>query len=286
MRAVGERRPGHSGLELHVTRFIDDSATARGTTVLLLHGFLDRGATWDDVARPLAGAGYEVLAPDLRGFGESEPVGRGGYYHFPDYVADVDALVRDLAPERLCVVGHSMGGTVASLFAGARPERVDRLVLVEGVGPPSMPPDQGMHRTRQWLVDLERARAPRPMGSLDEAVRRLAANHPKVPRHILERRASQLTRATEAGLAWAHDPRHRTTSPIPFSAAVLEGFLREIRCPVLAVGGGEDGFHPEDENARLACLTDVRRLDLPEAGHMVHWTEPERLASALVEFFA
>lgn len=278
------RVSGSGGLALHVHRFTDESATPRGVMVLCLHGFLDGGATWDRVAGPLAANGYEVIAPDLRGFGGSERVGVGGYYHFPDYVADVDALVRTLAPSRLVVVGHSMGGTVACLYAGARPQSLERLVVIEGVGPPSMPPDQAKYRMRQWLVDLERQRTPRPLASLDDAVRRLAMNHPNLSRDVLEVRARQLTVTLDEGLAWAHDPLHRTTSPIGFSADVLQGYLSEFRSPVLFVSGGENGFHPEDEAERLAAFEDVRRVELPSAGHMVHWTEPEALAREIASF--
>src|SRR5262245_37916897 len=97
-----------NGLKLFVHRFRDESAPPSGLTVLLLHGFLDAGSTWDLTAPLLAKAGHEVLAPDLRGFGKSDWIGAGGYYYFPDYVADVVALIDQINPERLGVVGHSM----------------------------------------------------------------------------------------------------------------------------------------------------------------------------------
>lgn len=281
-----EQVHGSGGLALQLHRFSDVTAKPRGVTLLCLHGFLDGGATWDDVAAPLAADGYEVIAPDLRGFGGSARVGVGGYYHFPDYVADVDALVRTRAFSRLVLIGHSMGGTVACLYAGARPERVERLVLIEGLGPPSAPPEQAPYRMRHWLTDLERNRVPRPLGSLDDAVRRLAINHPRMPTEVLERRAKQLTVETESGLAWAHDPLHRTTSPMLFSAELLKAFLREYKEPVLFVGGGEGGFHPEDETERLDAFVHVRRVDLPDAGHMIHWTEPVALAQKIIEFLS
>ncbi|MBM4360379.1 MAG: alpha/beta hydrolase [Deltaproteobacteria bacterium] len=284
MRVARERHPGALGLALQVHRFVDDGAAPSGVTVLLLHGFLDRGLTWDDVAAPLARAGHAVVAPDLRGYGESERTARGGYYHFPDYVADVDALVRSLAPERLIVVGHSMGGTVACLFAGARPERVERLVLVEGIGPPSLPRDQARHRMRQWLDDLAAPPVSRDLASHEAAVSRLARFHPQVPHAVLERRARQLVSSSNDGLAWCYDPLHRTTSPTAFSADLLGVFLANYRGPVLYVGGGESGFHPEDEAARLAMFSDVRRVEIEGAGHMVHWTAPDALAEAILGF--
>jgi pimeloyl-ACP methyl ester carboxylesterase len=280
--------PGN-GLRLRVHRFIDGAATPSGLTLLLIHGYMDAGGTWDLVAPHLTRAGHTLLAPDLRGFGESDPVGAGGYYHFVDYVADIDALVRRTlsADARLGMVGHSMGGTVASLFAGSRPGRLERLALLEGLGPPSMPAAVALDRTRAWLRNLEHLdRVARPLESMDEAVRRLTANHPRVARDVLSTRAKWLTRFDDEGrLVWAYDPLHRSTSPLPFQIEIFESFLAKIECPTLVVGGGPEGFHPEDEAERIAKIPDARTAELPSAGHMMHWTKPDDLGRLLVDFF-
>jgi len=277
------------GLRLRVHRFQDASVSPTGHTLLLLHGFMDAGGTWDLVAPHLTRAGHTLLAPDLRGFGESEPVGAGGYYHFVDYIADVAALVRDLvAPDqRIGLIGHSMGGTIASLYAGANPERVARLALLEGLGPPSMAPSIAVDRTRAWLRNLDQLdRTPRKLDSMDEAVRRLQANHPRVPREVLATRAKWLTRLDSAGqLVWAYDPMHRTTSPMPFQVELFAAFLAKIECPTLVVGGGPLGFHPEDEAHRIAQIPNATVAELETAGHMMHWTQPDALGEQLVAFF-
>ncbi|MBK8254750.1 MAG: alpha/beta hydrolase [Polyangiaceae bacterium] len=279
--------PGN-GLTLRVHRFSNETAKPSGLTVLLLHGYMDAGGTWDLLAPHLTDHGHVLLAPDLRGFGESDPIGAGGYYHFLDYVADIDALVRHLVPKngRLAVVGHSMGGTVASLFTGSRPDRVERLALLEGLGPPHMEPSVALDRTRAWLRNLEEMqRAPRRLTSMEDAVRRLVANHPRVPRDVLTTRAQWLTRNDGDGLVWAYDPLHRTTSPMPFQVDVFRAFLRQISCPTLVVGGGPFGFHPEDEMERAHTLANVEIAELPNAGHMMHWTEPHPLGQMLARFF-
>ena len=107
------------GLELKLWTWEPPPAKASGLTILLLHGFADTAASFDLVLPSLARAGHRVIAPDLRGFGDSDWIGAGGYYHFPDYLADVVDLLRQLAPERLAVVAHSMGGTIA--LAAAAP---------------------------------------------------------------------------------------------------------------------------------------------------------------------
>src|SRR5688500_6076951 len=142
-----------------------------GEPVVLVHGFLDLAWGWRLVAERLA-TRYRVVAPDLRGHGDSDWIGRGGYYHFFDYVADLDDVVGRLrAPVRL--VGHSMGGSVASYLAGARPERIARLALLEGQGPPEQT-DAVPQRTARWIDAWRAARAPsKTMATVADGAARL-----------------------------------------------------------------------------------------------------------------
>ena len=279
------RRITVNGIELSVLFFERTREVhPERRTLLLLHGFLDVAASWDLVAAELTEAGYDLVAPDLRGFGDSARLAAGGYYHFADYVADVDALVDSVAPEWLGVVGHSMGGGIAALYAGTRPEKVKRLAILEGLGPMADPASFAVARMRKWLADLGRIdRTPRPLASFEQAVERLVVTHPRIDRALLATRAELLVRTTSEGkLVWAYDPLHRTTSPMPFDVAVFNAFLASIACPTLFVSGGPMGWHPPDEAERLAAIPELARLELPEAGHMMHWTEPRALAAALV----
>ncbi len=255
-------------------------------TVVLLHGFLDAAGTWDLCAPRIAATGRRVLAVDLRGFGESDRVSGGGYYHFPDYVADVARVLAEHAGGPVDLVGHSMGGTVATLFAGARPEAVRTLALLEGMGPPDHPPEAGPQRMRRWLEGLDgqaARKADRPMTEA-EALARLRANHPRVPAEVLASRLPHLARATPEGLLWRFDPLHRTTAPVPFFTSVFTAYARQIPCPVLYVSGGPLGYRVPDEADRLAAFARATHVDLPGGGHMMHWTRPEELVRALVAF--
>ncbi len=276
-----------NGLAHRVLEWTPPVETATAATALLLHGFMDGGATWDLVAPTLAAAGFRVLAPDLRGYGETARVGAGGYYHFLDYVFDVADLVDDvIVPSPLYIVGHSMGGTVATLYAGTFPERVARLALLEGLGPPDNSWEVGPIRARAWIEDVRAARRKadeRAMASPEDALRRLRANHPSVDPDVLQDRLRHLTREAPGGkVAWKHDPLHRTTSPMPFFAKLFVEFAKKISAPTLFVDGGPMGYHPPDEEERLAAIGHLSRATLEGAGHMMHWTRPGPLAAALL----
>ena len=282
-------------LEHHVLEWVPRSPSASAgpfaaRTVVLVHGFMDAGGTWDLVAPALAAQGLRVLAPDMRGFGDGARAPKGSYYHFVDYVFDLADLVDALAPgEPIALVGHSMGGTIATLFAGTFPERVARLAVIEGVGPPDNPFEVGPIRMRGWIEQVRASRArghSQPTFSPDDALRRLAANHQGVAEEVLAHRLPHLAADAGAGrVAWHFDPLHRTTAPMPFFANLLIEFIKKVTCPVLFVSGGPKGYHPPDEAQRLAAFAHLHRAELPEAGHMVHWTQPEALAPLLIEHF-
>jgi pimeloyl-ACP methyl ester carboxylesterase len=281
-----------NGLDHNVLEWLPEGdarplKTGAVRNIVLVHGYMDAGGTWDLVAPALAAAGLRVLAPDMRGFGDGARVPAGSYYHFVDYVFDLADLVEQLSPgEPIGLVGHSMGGTIATLFAGTFPERVARLANVEGVGPPDNPWEIGPVRMRGWIEQVRTSRARgdrRPTFTNEEALQRMSGNHPTVAAEVLAHRLPHLAAdAGEGRLAWHFDPLHRTTAPMPFFAKLFIEFAKKVTCPVLFVSGGERGFHPPDEDARLSAFATCTRAELADAGHMVHWTQPEALAKLLL----
>jgi pimeloyl-ACP methyl ester carboxylesterase len=283
-----------NGLEHRVLEWSAPLGTrSRGParTVVLVHGYMDAAGTWDRVAPVLASSlGARVLAPDMRGFGEGARVARGGYYHFVDYVFDLAELVDALSPSApLALVGHSMGGTIATLYTGTFPERVVRLANLEGLGPPDNSWEAGPTRMRHWIEGVRSLRARgerRTAFTRAEALARLAASHPTIPDEVLADRLPHLVREVGDGrVAWRFDPLHRTTAPVPFFAKLLGEFARRITCPVVFVSGGPDGFHLQDEDERLASYERLTRSEIRDAGHMMHWTRPEAVGETLVRFF-
>lgn len=255
------------------------SAAPDAPPVLILHGFLEQGAAWDAVARRL---GRRVLAPDHRGHGLSEHVGPGGWYHFWDYVADVDAIVEHLGVP-VDLVGHSMGGTIASLYAGSRPDRVRKLVLVEGLGPPDAT-DEALFRARQFLADRRNPPVHRPLRDTADGIDRLRKSNPSLGEDEARRLVERTTEPLEGGIGWTWDPLHRARMPVPFQAELFLRFLREITAPVLLVDGGRSPWTVADHATRAAALRDSRREVVARAGHLVHHDTPDALARVIRTF--
>ncbi len=258
--------------------------------VILVHGFRDHCRTWDFFVTELLAIAPDlwVVAPDCRGHGDSGWVGAGGYYHFFDYLLDLDQIIRHLGTPTVRLVGHSMGGTIACLYAGTYPERVSKLALVEGLGPEGMPFADAPRRAARWLEEVPAVGESAGYASLEEAADRLRRSHPR----LTEERAGHLTshamRRTETDAwQWKFDPLHRTTSPQPFYVEQFIEFLRRVACPSLVVQGAESNHRERgDIEARYGLLPGASLVTLPEAGHMVQQDNPVALARTLAPFLA
>jgi len=248
-------------------------------TVIILHGYLDQGAAWTDVAEGLVARGLHVLAPDHRGHGRSDHVPAGGYYHFPDYLRDLDAWTADLAP--FALVGHSMGGTVACMYAGVRPERVRALALVEGTGPHSVGDEDAPQQLLTHLNHVARLRPHSAMPDVDDAAARLRRFNPDM-RPALARQLAE--RATEphpdGGVRWRWDPLHRTRAAAPFSLARFLHFLARVKAPTSTIIGTKSPFQPDQLDARLAALPVIAQHTL-DCGHNPHFDRPDALAALI-----
>ena len=278
-----------TGLTYHVLEW-GQGDPALDHTVVLLHGFLDLAWGWVATVRAGLAGRFHIVAPDLRGHGDSDRVGAGGYYHFADYLADVDDLVRQLGRARVSLVGHSMGGSVAAYFAGTFPQRVHRLVLMEGLGPPDQR-DALPDRARSWLAAwrLVRERSPRSYASVDDAAARLRAHDELLDPALARELAEHGTRQRPDGRwVFKHDPLHTTPGPMPFRVAHAEEFWRAITCPVLLVEGDSSAFRhagPEAER-RMQVFHAAERATLPRAGHMMQRHQPAALAEVLASFLS
>jgi pimeloyl-ACP methyl ester carboxylesterase len=283
-----DRHPEHrevaaNGLRHHLLEW-DGGGT---TTLLCLHGFLDLSWGFAPVAPALADAGYHVVAPDLRGHGDTEWVGRGGYYHFMDYLHDVADLVEATTRKELVLLGHSMGASIAALFAGVFPERPRGLVVMEGMRLAEQPGENLPHRAFDWIHGVRRARrrGPRVFPDLAACADRIRQFDPLCPPDLALFLAEKGTAPLPGGRAFKHDPVHVTRGPYPFRVDQWSQYWRAIRCPVLLLEGEATELPPPPDAAdRVACLRDVRTRVIPRAGHMMMRHEPAAVASAVLEF--
>ncbi len=248
---------------------------------------------------------FRVVSLDLRGHGDSDHV---GYYALPHFIVDVRQVVIQLELERPLLVGHSFGGELVSQFAGLFPEVPRGLVLLEGLGPPLWEREgsreAGAFWQRSMIERLDQVNpSGRRMGDLDEAVARIRRNHPRLDPERAAFLANRGTRAhPEGGLRWKWDP-YLMTSWGSFNFQQIEEMWARICCPTLAVNGVESGafwardlgpmrrggesetYLPPDElQRRLDCFADIEAVDIPGAGHMLHFDEPEALNAALEGF--
>lgn len=252
---------------------------------MLVHGFTDLALGWRPVAERLTGHG-RVVAPDLRGHGDSGRVGDGGYYYFMDYVADLDDVVAQTVTGELVLVGHSMGGSVCGYWAGTRPDKLSRLALIEGLGPPDMAAMDGPIRTQMWIDAWKtaRTRPPKTLPSVEAAAAKLRAKDPLLTAPLAHELAEAGTRAVEGGRAWKHDPLHLTMGPYPYRLDTAIKYWSRITCPTLIVDGADSQLNlPIAERAaRRGHFTNHRHVEIAGAGHAVPRHQPAALADHLI----
>ncbi len=263
----------------------------RDHTVVMLHGFLDLSWGWVRAVEdsPLAER-FHVVAPDFRGHGDSDRVGAGGYYYFMDYVADVASLIEEVGRARVSLVGHSMGGSVAAYVAGTYPQRIHRLALLEGLGPPEQATDMPA-RARTWIADWRRARSKgtRSYANLDEAAAQLRKNDPLLDNELARWLAEHGTsEGPDHRLRYKHDSLHATRGPYPFRVEVAESFWRQITCPVLLVDAAESSFRERahEYQRRARSFPDSRQATIARAGHMMQRHQPAAVGALLAQFLA
>jgi pimeloyl-ACP methyl ester carboxylesterase len=244
--------------------------------LILVHGGRDHARSWDWVARELR-RDWHVVAPDLRGHGDSSWA-IGGHYTLPEFTLDLAQLVDLLDVPQVSLVGHSLGGAVCIQYAAVFPERVARLVAIEGLGPPPQlasrlaerPPWQ---RIADWIGQVREfsARQPRRYPSIEAAAKRMLEENS----FLSEEQAHHLTlhgvnRHEDGTYAWKFDNYVRVFYPQRYDAGETRELWGRIGCPTLLVYGTESWAGDPAVDGRVQAFAQARVVGIPGAGHWVH----------------
>ncbi|HTH94971.1 MAG TPA: alpha/beta hydrolase [Rhodocyclaceae bacterium] len=259
--------------------------------LFMLHGWGDVSATFQFVVDAFK-HDWQVIAPDWRGFGLSS--WNGGPYWYPDYLVDLEGVLDHYAAnEQIDIVGHSLGGNVLCLYAGARPQRFRRIATLEGFGLPETSADDAAQNYAAWLDEVREPTRFRDYADFSELAARLHKDNPR----LLPERADYMARhlgqkRLDGRIEMAIDPCHRWRSPFRYRLDEAKACWREITAPVLWVAAQDsfvmkrfDGKEAEYA-ARKACFRDLREVVLPSCGHNMHHEYPEKVAELLEEFFS
>ena len=260
---------------------------ASNPPMLALHGWLDNAGSFDRLA-PLLAETHYVVALDLKGHGRSSHLANG-WYHYVDYFDDLRALLDHFGWERVTWLGHSLGGTLASLFAALYPERVETLLLIEALGPLTATPEQSLDQLRRGIDERAAFAKRRPLRVFPDlesaiAVRMAASGLSRdAAEPIVERGVAQV----DGGFVWSSDPKLTLASPQRYTEAQILAMLRGIRARTLLILAEPATSYLQDSMMapRIACVDDIEVIRLA-GNHHLHLEEPKRAFDAIAQFFA
>ena len=244
--------------------------------LILLHGGRDHCRNWDWVAKELR-SDYHIIAPDLRGHGDSQ-WSPDGNYSMAAYVYDLAQLIHQQQLAPVTIVAHSLGGNIALRYAGIYPEKVAKLVAIEGLGPsPKIEAEQAgksiEQRMQAWIDDQRvlSGRQPRRYQSVEEALTRMQEEN----RHLTPEQARHLTlhgisQNEDGSYSWKFDNYVRSISPVDMTANERHRLWARITCPTLLIYGAESWASNPAEDGRLAHFSSARVALFEGAGHWVH----------------
>lgn len=276
-----------NGLRYHVRHWGPDDAPI----LFMLHGWMDSSPSFQFTVDALQRE-WHVIAPDWRGYGGSEWLNRR--YWFADYYADLDGLLEHYSPDEPAnIVGHSMGAGIASIYGGARPERIAKLLMVDFLGLLPNTVDEAPGRIREWLDLLRETPRLRPYADTAQLAARLAQSNPRLTPERAAFIATHCSTPTPDGyLVLSCDPWHKVPSPNLYRLEEVMTCWRALTAPTLLLvadaGYVAERFdnRPDELQRRLACFAHLQTARLSDCGHNVQHDRPELLAEWIELFFA
>ncbi|HLT99623.1 MAG TPA: alpha/beta hydrolase [Burkholderiaceae bacterium] len=269
-----------------------EAAQPNSPPLLIAHGWMDVGASFQQFVDSLS-LTRNIVALDWRGFGGSKAP-PGDSYWFYDYYADLDAIIDHISPDvQIDLLGHSMGGNIAMIYAGSCPERIRRLINVEGFGLARTDPAQAPARLAKWLKQLKTPVSMRTFASQEE----VAIHLMKLSRHMDKGFALWLAgqwAELKADGRWhvMADAQHKRVNPILYRCDEVLAAWQNIEARVLWVEGDTpeqtpidpERFSRQEFESRLNLVRSLERVRIKQCGHMVHLDQPLLLAQAVERF--
>lgn len=281
-------------LSYHVLQW--GTPAADKTPLVMLHGWMDVAASFQFVVDALK-QDHWVIAPDWRGFGLTETPNSDNFW-FPDYLADLDQVLDHYVGDRpVNLMGHSMGGHVATLFAGVRPERIHRLINLEGFGLPTTRPAQAPSRLAKWMDELKAFNRGemdlKPYANLEAVAQRLMKTNPRLGADKAHWLAQHWASANTHG-EWRilGHAAHKVVSAQLFKADEAQAIYERITAPMLCVVASDDSIQKwwkdsyslAEFKQRISVVRDLTHATIEDAGHMLHHDQPEKLAQLIEDF--
>ncbi len=255
-----------------------------GPLVLCLHGILEQGAAWSEVAIRLAQKGYRVIAPDLRGHGRSDRLGKGGSYNLIDFLGDIDAIVEYLAGKAFILVGHSLGSVLGAIFATIRPQRIKNIVLVETILPTANEDDDPTASLTNQLDSMAAPPEHPVFPNVEAAAERLRKATPAISSSLAMILAERITEPCEGGVRWRWEPLLRTRAGISLNGIGRSRYLKllkKIKVPITLVYGDKSSFNRiEDLNQQHEAMPNATKV-VVSGGHNLPLEAPSALAKII-----
>jgi pimeloyl-ACP methyl ester carboxylesterase len=249
--------------------------------LIALHGWLDNGASFLPLAPYLDD--FHLVCVDLPGHGHSDH--KTTPYVFVDWLDDLYQITQAAGWSRFVLLGHSLGALIASAYAGVFPEQIERLVLLEGLGPLTQPDEDVPAQIRRAILNRSRTRERSAAGfaSIDEAVAarcKVADITPEAARLICELQLEERAGRWQ----WRSDPRLRDLSPLRMSEGQAQALIKAICCPVLFIRG-EQGFAELEAQWQLrqGAFRQIEQVILP-GNHHFHMENGAATAVCIVNF--
>jgi len=295
------------GVPYHVLRWSPSAGALPHTDppppLVLMHGWMDVGASFQFMVDALSLAflqGRTLIAPSWRGFGLSESAQE--HFWFADYLADLEVLLDHYAPNTAVdLLGHSMGGNVVMMYAGIRPERIRKLINLEGFGMPANTPEQAAQRYAQWLHELQRVRqgemALKTYDNAQGVARRLMKTNPRLPEDKALWLAHQWARPIAGGPQAGQweilgSAAHKVVSAQLYQVEEVLEIWKRITAPVLMVQASlnempvwwKNSYTLDEFTQRIQVVPQVQHAKIEPAGHMLHHDQPQQLAALIEDF--